>query len=128
MSWTNSAVVSTEPAERIVSLSVQARRWQGLQTAHAIDDVATALHTTPRRIRSLFKREIYRITMREYRRLLDLWWVDMDRQAAELHALADRISEGADRHWSSMNQLSLPLGDVCTGSLPRSSSSLLGTF
>jgi hypothetical protein len=124
MSWMKTAVMDAGPSIRLIDWSIRARKLQGYKDDHAFDDAATRLALTPRRVRALRRREIWRVPVEQYRRLLDRWWADMDRQAAELHALADKLEKQAEAEWLAHNQLQLPLEESC--SAPSSRGSISG--
>lgn len=109
MSWTTKAAIDPGPVERLMHRSVMVRRWMGFKSDHAMHDAALALGTSPRRVRMFVRGEVFKVATGEYRRLLARWWVDIDRQAAELQALATKLQNEAEHEWSEQNQLSLPL-------------------
>jgi hypothetical protein len=109
MSWMEKAVIDPGPVERLMHRSVKVRRWMGFKSDHAMHDAALALGTSPRRVRMFVRGEVFKVATDEYRRLLTRWWVDIDRQAAELTALAIKLKNEAENEWSEQNQLSLPL-------------------
>lgn len=108
MSCTESC--NAEAAQRLVLESVRARRWRGFKLSHAMEDVAVSLDSTPRRIQSFLRGPLPTVLIDAYNRLLTRWWVDIDRQAAELRAEATRIERRAEATWLAHNQYSLPFG------------------
>ena len=119
MSWTEKTRISSTAAERLVHQSVSARRWQGIKAEHAMADAALALGTTPRRIRSLIRGEIFRVARAEYQRLRARFRADMTRQAAELHARANTLEQQAEAEWLAEHQLELALEAECSETSSR---------
>lgn len=110
-SWMFSAVNDPAPIERMMRRSVKIRQWMGFKVDHAFEDAGLALGTTPRRVRGFVRGEVFKVAADEYRHMLHRWWADIDRQTAELQALAIRLQNEAEKEWSDEHQLSLPLGD-----------------
>lgn len=110
MSWTKLAVINDANAVNLISKSVRMRRALGFKTEHALEDTAVALGATPRRIRSILRGEVPRISEEEHRRLLSRWHIDIDRQAERLITAANRMRTEAESEWMAEYQLSLPFG------------------
>lgn len=129
MSWMKTAVMDAGPFIRMVNVSVQARKHLGFKEEHAFDDAAQALALTPRRVRAARRQEFWRVPVDQYHRLVRRWWMDMERQAAALHAEANRLEQQAEAAWLAENQLSLPLEEPCsTPSSPNSTYGVRGGY
>ncbi len=127
MSWRQFSNDRTaDNASRVVRAAVRVRQLLGAKNEHAIAGAAQSLAITPRKARSMLYGEMFRIAETEYRLLLHRWWSDMDRQAAELRNRAEEIEALAEAERLAAAQLSLPLGDASSCSLPSSRGSVSG--
>lgn len=126
MSWMEKAVIDPGPVERMVRRSVKLRQWMGFKVDHAFEDAATALGTSPRRVRGFVRGEVFKVAGEEHRRILHRWRADIDQQAAELTAMAIKMKKDADLEWSAENQYSLPLDEPSSGRPVSKSASGVG--
>lgn len=113
-SWTEKAVISPEPAQRVVRRALRLRHALGWKQDAAFEDTATALGTTARRVRSLIRGEVFKVAIEEYRAFVRRQWTDVDQQTAELYELANRLQNEAESEWSAQFQLSFELSDPNT--------------
>lgn len=100
-----------EDIARRIRAAVQWRRWLGSKLEHAMDQAATPLRLTARRVRSFVRGEVNGIAAAEYRALRDAICRDREEHIAELRAVTARLEIEADA--DCIGQLILPLGETC---------------
>jgi hypothetical protein len=109
MSWTKKAVMDTGPFKRLMMSMVRSRQALGYGKDYAMEDTALALGTTPRRVRSFIRNEVFAAPVDEYELYVRQRWATIDKQTAEIQALAITLQKEAEAEWLVLNQPSLPL-------------------
>lgn len=89
-----------------------------------MEAAAFALGTTPRRIRSLIRGEVFKVLRAEYDAMLARRWADLDRKAHEFRALAEAAERQAEAERLAAQQLELDLGTPCFDTSARGSASV----
>ncbi len=94
MSWTKSSHQDRnglfDAGARLVRAAVRWHLRQGAKD-QAFAEAALDFGTTPRRVRSIYKNEIWTMAREEYDRLLRGWGNHLDRQMATLQREAEEI-------------------------------------